>query len=250
MTDHPEWFIRGDRLLGGILEELGLAVRATSDGDLNLGSACDAAGLHFVQCLQLSGDFNRKGLHAIAISLVRQCLEAHSVVEAGFQASDLRRDLLNRWLDGKITGGGIRKRLDREVWASYGNGLWDEPWSEFMSEFTQAVHPYAHYSQLLQGWQFAHLHDDVILQSDGSYHAYMAVGANTYDATKATRITLLHMILAWIAGRTLLAHGHAERLSDEVHAAGRAIAEAEWLGGGKASWHQEFWPHMFDMPKA
>ena len=244
----PEWFTIGDQIMGPIVGELDGALKSASQSDLNLKTACEVAGLHFVQCVDTSAEVNKSGMHAIAVSLVRQCLEALSVAEAGLQSEDLRDQLVRAWLDEKITAGGIRKRLEKEVWGDYGNGLWHETWSEFMSEFTQAVHPYAHYTQLLQGWQFAHLQQRISKEADGSLLTYMTFGPKTYDATKATRITMLHMILAWIAGRMLIASGHARGLQQDINALGRALAEAEWLGGGKAPWHQEFWPHMFDKP--
>lgn len=246
---HPEWFTRGDRILGPILLNLHEVLRSLPEPDLNIKTACEAAGLHFVQCLNTSIEVNKGGLHAIAVSLVRQCLEALSVVDAGLQPRELRHELIQAWLDEQASAGGIRKRLQAAAWFRYGDGLWGEGWPDLMSEFTAAVHPYAHYTQLLQGWQFAHLHDQLMAQPDGSYHAYMSIGHGTYDATKATRITLLHMILAWIAGRILLANGHAKAHEREIHSLGRALAAAEWLGGGKAPWHQEFWPHMFDKPR-
>lgn len=247
-TNRPEWFTIGDQLMEPVVRELSGTVRSIQQSDLDLKTACEAAGLHFVQCVDTSIQVNKRGLHAIAVSLVRQCMEALSVVDAGLQRPGLRDELVRAWLDEKITAGGIRKRLDAEVWANYGEGLWGESWSEFMSEFSQAVHPYAHYTQLLQGWQFAHLSDQLFKSQDGSYTTYMSIGPDTYDTTKATRITLLHMILEWVAGRMVLANGHAQELAARIGALGEALAEAEWLGGGKTPWHQEFWPHMFDKP--
>jgi hypothetical protein len=78
--------------------------------------------------------------------------------------------LLEAWKTGKKSQGELRRALQREIWPSYGTGLWNEPWAEFYANLAQAVQPYAHYTQQLQGWQFETLsveHDGSTIEKTG-----------------------------------------------------------------------------------
>ena len=65
------------------------------------------------------GDVNREGQHAVAISLVRQCVEALTILECALISDRvLCQSLLTAWINGKKTFGAIRKELSCKVWAS------------------------------------------------------------------------------------------------------------------------------------
>ena len=61
--------------------------------------------------------------------LVRQSLEALTVAEIGLQKRAFGEPLLDAWKTGKKSQGELRNALERDIWASYGTGLWDEPWA-------------------------------------------------------------------------------------------------------------------------
>ncbi len=45
---------------------------------------------------------------------------------------------------------------------------------------------------------------------DGGSKFTAVIGLETYDPVQATRVTLLHILLTWMLGRILLAHGKTE----------------------------------------
>jgi hypothetical protein len=156
---------------------------------------------------------------------------------------------LNDWLHGRKKTGEIRKQLGERVWPSYGYGLWQETWSEFIREFGEALHPYAHYTSALQAWQIALMQDSAIQDDHGNYLLIAKVGLDTYDANKATRITLLHVLLSYVLGRVALANRSVNGLnSDSISALGKAIADSEELFSGRLKWHQQFLALEFTPP--
>jgi hypothetical protein len=247
----PAWFKVGEPL---IWPTLGLAyqiVSARRTGSLNLDSIPELAAIHLAHCMEASIEANRKGRHAVAVCLVRQCVKATTIIEVGLQETAYRNSLLEAWDDETKSQGAIRKPLEQDVWPQYGTGLWSETWSDFFGEFARAVQPYAHYSQSLRGWQIAIALGNRLRQTpDGNYQFIAQIGLNTYDGTKATRITLLHCLIAWAMARIILANGADERIDlNHINQLGTEIGKSELLGGGSLKWHEEFWPHMFDKPK-
>jgi hypothetical protein len=92
----------------------------------------------------------------------------------------LAEPLLEAWKTGGKSQGELRSALERDIWPSYGTGLWDEPWAKFYGNFARAVQPYAHYTQELQGWQFV----TASVDHDGS--AIEMTGLETYDPLNRT----------------------------------------------------------------
>ncbi|MEK6282760.1 MAG: hypothetical protein AABN95_20565 [Acidobacteriota bacterium] len=75
------------------------------------------------------------------------------------------------------------------------------------------------------------------------------VGLDTYEANKATRITLLHVLLSYMLGRIVVENNAVPELQrDKVRRLGIAIAESPELYHGKINWHQQFWAHEFTNP--
>jgi len=172
-------------------------------------------------------------------------VEALTVVDAALQLPDLRSQLLSAWRDGQLSPGKLRAELEKSVWPRYGGGLWKESWAEFFADLARAVQPYAHYTRELQEWQFAAVSG---LQPRSETHAVFVaqVGPNTYDAMRASRITVLHSLIGWTLGRLLAANGAlADAYKERVHELGTELARCEYLCGGALSWPEELWPHMF-----
>ncbi|MEK6282761.1 MAG: hypothetical protein AABN95_20570 [Acidobacteriota bacterium] len=146
-SDYPEWFRFGNPLMWEIPKAVYEFLDKGSALSLNHQNAARCAIIHFIHCLSLSVETNRKGQHAVSICLLRQCAETLTVIEVGLLRDQaLSSTLLDAWMNGSKTSGGTRKELAKTVWPHYGLGLWQESWSEFVAEFGQALHPYAHYS--------------------------------------------------------------------------------------------------------
>lgn len=246
-NDYPEWFRLGNPLMWGIPKAVYDFVSSGTALSTNHENAVRCATIHFIHCLNLSVESNRKGQHAVAICLCRQCAEALTVMEIGLiRDLGLSSSLLTAWLDGSKTSGATRKELAKKVWPQYGRGLWEESWSEFVAEFGQALHPYAHYTPELQSWQIALAGDNAHKDRDGNYLFLARVGLETYEANKATRVTLLHVLLSYILGRIVVENnGVPGVMNGEVRALGKAIAASPELYQGKINRHQQFWAHEF-----
>lgn len=201
----------------------------------------DLALQHFVECWQVSAEVNRKGWHSVALCLVRQCVEAFSLVELGLSDAAPGRDLLRRWLNGQLTAGALRAGLESSLWPRYGTGLWDEPWADFAGNLARAVQPYAHYSPELQQWQLS------LLRLPGKTGMFAMTGPQSYDPVKASRLTLLHALLIWSLARVLLASGGLgpEPSAEVVRAWGASLSRSRFLDGGRSDWATELWPHMW-----
>lgn len=236
----PKWFKLGNQLMWPLVG-MGLAVaRSHRFSSPDLEVLGELALLHHAGCLQAGIQANRSGKHSVAISLVRQSVEALTITEIGLQAPEFAEPLLLAWKDGKKSHGELRRALEHNIWPNYGNGLWEETWSEFYGNLARAVQPYAHYSSELQGWQF------VTLDYDGGKEFTAAYGLQTYDALQATRVTLFHMLLTYMLGRILLVHGkNADVLSrrPDIVELGQALASSKLLFNA-GEWWAQLAPHM------
>jgi hypothetical protein len=195
--------------------------------------------------MQLANRANRDGMHANALSITRQCLEAISVIELGLAQSSDASPLLEKWEAEKASAGELRKWLEENVWASYGTGLWSETWADFMGKLCKAIQPYAHYSPKLAQWQNRILRSDK--SKDGSTTLIVEYGARSYDPQKATRITLFHGLIYFALGRILIAHNHTagpefESLIDSLRV---ALSKSVYLDGHRTKWDEQFWAMMW-----
>lgn len=130
-------------------------------------------------------------------------------------------------------------RLRRTAWPKYGNGLWDESWTEFFTRLAKAVQPYAHCSRELLQWNLAALTD----RGSGRFVA----GVRMYDPVKASRLTLFHILVAWTLGRLLFANrpSSASMVEErDVETLGGALSRCDLLMQGQ-DWSVQLWPHMF-----
>ena len=162
------------------------------------------------------------------------------------QPEGLATSLLSEWLHGKTSQGNMRAKLEAACWPRYGQGLWSESWPQFFGNLAKAIQPYAHYSHVLMGWQYAtpavgprlYNGEDIIIDA--------RIGLNSYDALKALRISLYTAMLGWALARMLEANSiscpmHGEKLEEW----GRSIAVSELLDGSRSSWGDILLPHLW-----
>lgn len=243
-THRPEWFLLCSELHNVILDSALEHLASRNGPDVHLNLMPLSAVHHFINCLTTSEEANRKGMHAVAISLLRQCVEALVVIDAGLQDVPTGDMLLGHWR-GEKTAGQMRQLLEQHVWRKYGRGLWNETWSDFFAKLASAVQPYAHYGPQLQFWQIATL-GGPYKGEDGSLQFLAQVGLTAYDPLKATRITLFHGLLLWSLAELILTNGGSSRLDTNAVAKLRAaLAASDLLDGEQTKWDQQFWGTLF-----
>lgn len=241
----PEWFALSEEATPLIMEQVAAAV-----DNLPLPQQVRFLPLQafwfLADSLYLANRANREGMHANALSITRQCLEAISIIELGLAVTPGAFQTLERWEQDKETPGSLRKWLEGNVWPSYGKGLWHEPWSEFMSRLFKAIQPYAHYSTMLAQWQ-THLHFFSEEQGTKNWKGVLELGPRKYDPQKATRITLYHALITFTLARILLAANRPcppefRALIDRVRI---SLGKSAYLDGAKTNWDQQFWAMMW-----
>ena len=186
-------------------------------------------------------------MHANALSLTRQCLEALTVVELGVCGHKDSESILLKWDKDEFTAGKLRAWLEQHVWPMYGSGLWSEPWATFMREFAAALQPYAHYSSKLAQWQ-VRLVPGVSAENDTSKSitALIEVRPRAYDAQKATRITLFHAVLTYALGRIWMSNHKADaEFGATIARLGAALGKSRYLDGHATDWGQQFWAMLW-----
>ncbi len=201
-TYKPRWLRLADKLVPVVVSQGEAHLRPQRQTlDLNLAPVPYAAFLHWCACHSCSMDANEQGLHAVAVALVRQCLESLSLVALGLWDNPRRQSLLQQWSEGKLSHGQLRQQLDQHIWPAFRPGLWSEPWRDFFANLCQAVQPYSHYTPQLMGWQWQDL--AWTWNVDAPPTGVTMIGPQTYDPLKASRVTLLHALLTWTVGRLL-----------------------------------------------
>ncbi len=192
-------------------------------------------------CQRLADIANREGMHANALAITRQCLEAMSIIELGLSGVEGSEVMLEKWNHADESPGSIRKWLEQNVWHRYSSGLWSEPWAEFTGKLCRAVQPYAHYSGNLALWQ-TRVHNFEDKGDDKYVEGLVEFGPCVYDPQKAIRITLYHALLGFTLGRICLS-----RISDDAeleHSVDRlrvALSKSVYLDGSQTNWDAQFW---------
>jgi len=240
----PKWLLLSDEILWPVIG-MGLAVldqrMRSSPTRLNQAEIPYTALLHFAHCLETSMKTNEEGKHSVAICLVRQCVEAITLIDIGLQENAYADPLLMAWKAGKKSHGELRASLQKNIWHQYGSGLWDEPWSDFFKNLAQAVQPYAHYSEELRHWQFATIWNEDWVESQNTKppEALQMTGLlGAYDPLKASRITLLHCLLGWALARLLLANGESKDVAHREH---KINELGSHLARSKLLFHKQDW---------
>jgi hypothetical protein len=238
-VERPKWVLLGEQILGPLLKDTQLMLKDFKGEDYHVLQIPVLALYHLTFCLESSMDANEKGHHTVALSLIRQSVEAITIVELGLCNSEQSYNFLVKWNNGKISQGEIRKQLENHVWPMYGKGLWKENWASYFASLAKAVQPYAHCSPELLQWNLTVLKEPV--------NKKFIVKAGDYDPIKASRITLLHVLLIWTLGRLLSANQINRKLivSDSIiQELGKELAKSKFLIH-EGDWAINFWPHMF-----
>lgn len=235
----PDWFTLGDKMTEKTMSRI---AGALGDLDMDVGVRNQPMLAHWfvLDSLLLSNQANREGSHANALALTRQCVEAISIIELGLCGHPQASDRLHEWQMDQLTPGALRQWLAAEVWPAYGTGIWDEPWAVFMAEFARATQPYAHYTSHLAQWQ-VRFHG--AQASEGGYTGIIEIAPRAHDAQKATRITLFHLIIAFLLARVWVARfGQRDwEFVRDLNELRLAIGKSRYLDGHKTNWSQQFW---------
>lgn len=249
MNSTPKWFEVGSKLIS---EVSGVAMQLAdqlSDLSLDSKTSVQCSVIHYAQCLMASADANQEGKHAIALSLTRQSVEALTLIECGLlKDRNLSSELVIAWVQGSKSSGAIRKTLSQDVWQRYTKSLWSQGWGEYFGEFCSSIQPYAHYSRELQGWQLEVV-DNATLEDCGSITLNMKIGFDTYDSNKATRITLIHVLLSWTLGKIITNNVNQPELESKLDELQQALEVCPELGNGQLSWAQQLWASEFTKPQ-
>lgn len=242
----PEWFAISEEATPHIMRRIADSV-SSNPMTLQVRSAPLLAHWFTLDSLLLANQANRDGMHANALALTRQCLEATSIIEVGICGHSGAESTLLKWEDDSLTPGKLRAWLHENVWPQYGSGLWNEPWSTFMREFAAAIQPYAHYSRSLAQWQLRLHRIYNPAESGADMKAVIELKPRAYDAQKATRITLFHALLHYALGRIWIAAntGDAE-FAALVKRLGVALGKSPYLDGHETNWSQQFWAMLWE----
>lgn len=238
--ERPEWFSLSERATTGVMARVAASVQGRK-GTLQVNSIPMLAHWFFLDSLLLANQANREGMHANALSLTRQCVEALGVMELGLCGHAKADDILLKWEADELSPGKLRAWLEQNVWPAYGTGLWTEQWSIFMREFAGAVQPYAHYGRGLAQWQLrlAHIGEP---SAEGPIEAIMELRPRAYDAQKATRITLFHALLSYALGRIWSVSNPSDtEFAQQINELGHALGRSRYLDGHQTNWSQQFW---------
>lgn len=248
----PEWFKLGEEATPHIMQRVADAVTA-NEMSLQVRSLPMLAHWFVLDSLLLSNQANREGMHANALALTRQCVEAISVVELGICGHPDAETILLKWEADDLTPGRLRAWLQEKVWPQYGAGLWSEPWPTFMREFAGAVQPYAHYSSPLSQWQYRlhRLPDPKQLQSAGDtgedLRTVVEIGPRAYDPQKATRVTLFQTLVTYILGRITLAGSPPDaEFATLMERFGSALSKSRYLDGHETDWSRQLWAMIWE----
>jgi len=241
----PEWFSLSEKLTSSVMRRISHAAQAC-ELSVSVRSAPMLAHWFMLDSMLLANQANREGMHANALSLTRQCLEALSVIELGICGHRDAESTLKKWDNDSLSPGKLRAWLELNVWGSYGFGLWNEPWATFMREFAAALQPYAHYCTKLAQWQVRLIPGSPQKNSDGGITAIMEMRPRAYDPQKATRITLFHAILTYTLGRIWMANNQADaEFRENITRLGESLGNSRYLDGHQTNWGQQFWAMMW-----
>lgn len=248
----PAWFVLSEEVRPLTLERLAESLDRLSL-PLQVRTSPLQAFWFLSNSLYLASEANEKGMHANSLSITRQCIEAISVIELGLSQVPGAEQVLLRWEKEEKSAGELRKWLESNAWPTYGQGLWSEPWSDFMGKLAKAVQRYAHYSTKLAQWQMR-VREFNRDGEEGELHAVVEYGPSNYDPQKATRITLYHALLIFTLARIWLATaGRSDTafgaLVDKLRI---ALGKSAYLDGEGTDWDQQFWSLLFfnDGPQA
>jgi hypothetical protein len=242
----PEWFTISEKATSQVMERIAAVVSA-NEMCPQVKFAPMLAHWFVLDTLLLANQANRDGMHSNALTLIRQCVEAISVIELGICGHPDAEVTLKKWDADNLNPGKLRAWLQANVWPKYGSGLWTEPWFTFMGEFAGAVQPYAHYGRSLAQWQLRLHRLDAPNTPEGDIQAIIEMKPRAYDAQKATRITLFHALLTYALGRIWMAtHRDDVEFAALITRLGVALGKSRYLDGHQTDWSQQFWAMIWE----
>lgn len=203
--------------------------------DLQLQFIPHYAGKHTLESIVLSRLANEGGAHAVAVGLLRDAVEALSLVALAISHDSEKVVLLNRWNDEKLSAGEIRKHLEAAVWPTIAmSGLWGESWASFWASLAQSVQPYAHFSPLRMRW---HQHVQII---DDKWHFWINHPDGDFDLYRAARVAAFQLVVLWCFAELVVAFSAASgaQLSRLAPLAANARV---WLAENEVFFHGEKW---------
>jgi hypothetical protein len=237
----PDWFTVGEEVTEPTMKRISEAVQKC-ELPLQLQYLPMQAHWFFRDSILMANEANRKGSHANALALTRQCIETISIMELGLSRHHRRNEILGKWEKGKASPGQLRQWLAKNAWPQYGSGIWAENWETFMGHLSKAIQPYAHYTAQLAQWQ-----SKTHFVEPDKMSAIVEFAPQAYDPQKATRITLYHTILTYTLARIWVAT--AQDKDNEFIALtnrlGKALGKSKYLDGNQTNWEHQFWAMMW-----
>lgn len=246
MIYQPTWLKICQSTLLPLLEHTSASISERKDINAHVLTTSMLASYHLHQCILSSIDLNKKGYYSVAMALLRQCVEALTIVEVGLQSSKFATNVITEWSEGRVTQGQIRKKLENEIWPNYGFGLWQESWSDYFGNIARVVQPYAHYSHLLMGWQFSLPATNPEPKSNENTTLYASIGLNNKDFLKGARISLFITLIGWTIARLLEENNfECPMQGKKLMKWGESIRTSDILDGETSSWPDLFLPHLW-----
>jgi hypothetical protein len=243
----PAWLDLAQSIDGAVLDAAEQALTRRHP-NIDLGMVPYAAVLHLRACCETGLWANGQGYHSAALGVLRQSIEALTLIDLGLQTPDYNSELLAAWKAGKKSHGEIRKALERDIWPRYGTGLWSESWSQFFGNLSRAIQPFAHYTPELMNWQFYIPSQRFVASGDGHFQMLQSIGRKTNDPVKAARVYLLTAMAVWTLARLLRSNDVGSTIPlDNVDALGKSIAGSKLLEKGE-NWGEQLMGHLFFTP--
>ena len=182
----------------------------------------------------------RGGAHAVAVGLLRDAVEALSVVALSISPDGEKVRLLREWNENRLSAGEVRKHLEAKVWPSVTiTGLWGEPWSKFWADLAGAVQPYAHFTSLRMAW---HQHVQRAQIIDGKWRLWVGVNhpSGDFDLYRGARIGAFQLTVFWAFAEIVCAFnaGPEERVRNLASLANDAKL---WLAKNEVFFQKEKW---------
>jgi len=193
------------------------------------------AGKHCLESVRLSRLANEGGAHAVGVGLLRDSIEALSLVALSICHDPEKIRILEQWNEEKLSAGEIRKYLDSKVWPTVKiSGLWGESWASFWESLSRSVQPYAHFSPLRMRW---HQHVQII---DGKWHIWVNHPGGDFELYRGARISAFQLLVFWAFAEIVCTFdaAPAEQLSNLLSHAHKA---RQWLSTNEVFFQGDKW---------
>ena len=191
--------------------------------DLQLQLIPHYAGKHCLQSVRVSRLANEGATPAVAVGLLRDAVEALSIVALSISDDGKKARLLDKWNKERLSAGELRKHLEREVWPNISiTGLWGETWADFWASLARSVQPYAHFSPLRMRW-----HQNVQF-IEGQWHVLINHPSGDFEIYRAARIVAFQLLIFWAFAELVCVFNGAPS-NQLVQLASHSQKAKEWL---------------------